>query len=280
MKQFLFGALPPVEKNLIDSADFNVPSLRVSLKSGCNEKCFYCHNEGVKRNSKDIIDTGIIINTVYMLRDFGLKKIKFTGGEPLLFQDISGLFYGIRHISDAGIYLTTNGTLIKKRIKELSPNIINKISVSMDTLDPVKYKLITGKNLLRDVLGGLKLLKKEGYNVEINTLLLKGINSDKTSLREIIDYSAVNGFDLQFIELTENINKTIYRKYYSDPIKTLKKVGFDFMTDNNNDRKFFKLGNIKITLCRAVKDLCDSSSGRCSGLRLLSDGSIKDFFYK
>lgn len=279
MKHFLFRGLLEAERGIFDRFEFKVPSLRISLKSACNENCFYCHNEGVPAGIEETIGVGDIVNTIYLLKNFGLKKVKLTGGEPLLFKDLRNLLLEIKHIADVDIYITTNGTLIKKRIKDLNPNIVDKISVSLDTLSPKKYRLITGKNFLKEVLSGIEMLKSEGFNIEINCLLLRGINSNPNDLNEIVSYCVKNCFDLQFIELSDTTNDSVYNTYYEDPIAALKKIGFDFTEEKHNDRKFFKVHKSKITFCKSVKDLCDSTEGRCSGLRLLPDGRLKDFFY-
>ncbi|MDA8053354.1 MAG: radical SAM protein [Deltaproteobacteria bacterium] len=280
MRPFLFRTFTGKEEFQTGKFEFKIPSLRISLAGNCNEKCFYCHNEGISSKMPQVIQTGDIINTIYSVKDYGLRKVKFTGGEPLLFKDLKNLLYSVKHIGDIDIFITTNGTLIKKRIKDLSPNIISKISVSLDTLNEENYKFITGKNLLNDVLSGLDLLKKNGYRVEIDNLLLKGLNTNKRSLKNMIDYCAKNQFDLQFIELSDKTTADIYGKYYADPIKTLRKIGLDFNAEKINDRKFFKINGIKATLCKNIKNLRESSSGRCSGLRLLPNGCLKDFFYE
>ena len=260
--------------------EFKIPSLRVSLTSRCNERCFYCHNEGVFKKMPSVIQTGDIINIIYLLREFGLKKVKFTGGEPLLFEDLKNLLYKIKHIANVELFITTNGTLIKKRIKDLSPNIINKVSVSLDTLDPDVYKYITGRNLLGEVISGLNMLKRNGYKVEINNLLLKNLNTSKKCLKNILDYCAENGFDLQFIEMSDKTVKPFYSKYYADPYKTLQRSGLDFKKDKSNDRQFFKIKGSRITLCKNVNDVCKSSGERCGGLRLLPNGVLKNFLYQ
>ncbi|MFW0884612.1 radical SAM protein [Candidatus Acidulodesulfobacterium sp. H_13] len=281
MKQYLFKAFDDIgDEYRRNRFEFKVPSLRVSLTGDCNENCFYCHNEGIPKKSSSIISTGDIINIIYALRGYGLKKIKFTGGEPLLFADLKNLLYKVKHISDISIFITTNGTLIKKRIKDLSPNIIKKISVSLDTLDAGIYKFITGKNMLEDVLAGINILKKDGYGVEIDNLLLKGLNTNKKCLKRIMDYCTGNGFDLQFIELSDKISAPYYLKYHADPIRILQKAGLNFDPERPNDRQFFRVNGVKMTVCRSIKDLNESSNGRCGGLRLLPNGFLKDFFYE
>ncbi len=260
--------------------EFRVPSLRVSLISKCNERCFYCHNEGISKKMPSVIQTGDIINTIYLLKEFGLKKVKITGGEPLLYEDLKNLLYKIKHIADVELLITTNGTLIKKRIKDLSPNIISKVSVSLDTLDPAVYKYITGKNLLGEVIAGLNMLKRNGYIVEINNLLLNSLNTSKKCLQNMINYCVENGFDLQFIEMSNKTVKPFYSKYYSEPYKTLQKGGLEFKAGASNDRQFFKIKGSKITLCKNVNDVGESSGERCGGLRLLPNGVLKNFLYE
>ncbi len=128
-------------------------------------------------------------------------------------------------------------------------------------------------------MSGLEMLKNYGYNVEIDTVLLKNINSSKLSLDKLINYCINQEFDLQFIELSNETNKTLYSKYYVDPYLTLKKAGLDFSNADTNDRQFFKIKNSKITLCKKVNDVCRSTGERCSGLRLLPNGILKDFYY-
>lgn len=279
MRRFLFDTLDGREYSRKGRFEFTVNSLRISLQGDCNESCVYCHNEGIPSKMPSVIRTGDIISTIYSIKDYGLRKVKFTGGEPLLFKDLKNLLYSVKHVGDIDIFITTNGTLIKKRIKDLSSNIISKISVSLDTLNEAKYKFISGKNLLKDVLAGLDLLKKNNYKVEIDNLLLKGLNTDKQSLKSMINYCVKNQFDLQFIELSDKTADNIYKKYYIDPIKALSRIDLDFTTEKLNDRKFFKINGAKITLCRHVKDLSESSNGRCSGLRLLPNGYLRDFSY-
>ncbi len=259
--------------------ELKISSLRISLRADCNEGCFYCHNEGIPSTMKSSLEIGDILNAIHSLKSLGLVKVKLTGGEPFLFKKLGELIYGIKHIGDIKIFITTNGTLIKKRISDISLGAIEKISVSLDTLDEKKYRMITGKNLLHEVLGGLKLLKERNYKVEIDCLLLKNVNNNKENIEDMIDYCSANNFNLQFIELSTLSAENIYKKYYIDPIKTFKKAGFDFRTDIYNDRKFIKYKNVKITLCRSVKNTALSSDGRCSGLRMLPNGQLRGFYY-
>ncbi|RZD16841.1 MAG: radical SAM protein [Candidatus Acididesulfobacter guangdongensis] len=285
MKNYLFnyyeGAFP-VNEELDDydaDKDFTINSLRISLTGECNEDCLYCHNEGISKSSKHSIEIENIISTIYSLKEFGLKKVKLTGGEPFLYKKIKQLIYAIKQIGDIDIFITTNGTLIDRRIDEISPSLIKKISISLDTLDEEKYRLLTGKNYYSKVIKGLETLREKNFNIEIDSVLLKSINTNKKDLLKIIDFCSLNNFNLQFIELSEAGNLNVYKKYYAEPINVLKKIGLDFNIDRYNDRKKIKYKGINITLCRSIKDVCLSSNGRCSGLRMLPDGQLTDFNY-
>jgi cyclic pyranopterin phosphate synthase len=259
--------------------EFKINSLRISLTGECNEDCFYCHNEGISKSSKYSLEIEHIISTIYSLKEFGLKKVKLTGGEPFLYKKIKQLIYAIKQIGDIDIFITTNGTLISKKINEISPSLIKKISISLDTLNEEKYKLITGKNFHKEIIEGLNILAEKNFNIEIDSILLNSINTNKKDILKLIDFCASNNFSLQFIELSNAGNLNFYKKYYADPLTVLKKVGFDFNTDKYNDRKIIKYKGINITLCRSVKDTCFSSNGRCTGLRMLPNGQLKDFNY-
>ena len=287
MKNYLFNYYEDVfpvksEMNYFshrNDNEFKINSLRISLTGECNENCFYCHNEGISKSSKCELEVEHIISTIYSLKEFGLKKVKLTGGEPFLYKKIKQLIYAIKQIGDIDIFITTNGTLINKRINEISPSLIKKISISLDTLNEKKYQLITGKNFHKEILEGLNILVEKNFNIEIDSILLKSINTNKKDLLQIIDFCVLKNFNLQFIELSNAGNLNFYKKYYAEPSAVLKKVGFDFNIDKYNDRKIIKYKGINITLCRSVKDICFSSNGRCSGLRMLPNGQLKDFNY-
>ena len=285
MKNYLFnyyeGAFPAdAELDYYDAGkEFTINSLRISLTGECNEDCLYCHNEGISKSSKHSLEIENIISTIYSLKEFGLKKVKLTGGEPFLYKKIKQLIYAIKQIGDIDIFITTNGTLINKRIDEISPSLVKKISISLDTLDEEKYRLLTGKNYYSKVIKGLEALREKNFNVEIDSVLLKSINTNKKDLLKIVDFCSSNNFNLQFIELSEAGDSNVYKKYYAEPVSVLKKIGLDFNIDKYNDRKIIRYKGINITLCRSIKDVCLSSNGRCSGLRMLPDGQLTDFNY-
>ncbi len=285
MKNYLFnyyeGAFPVgAELDYYDAdKEFTINSLRISLTGECNEDCLYCHNEGISKSSKHSLEIENIISTIYSLKEFGLKKVKLTGGETFLYKKIKQLIYAIKQIGDIDIYITTNGTLINKRIDEISPSLVKKISISLDTLDEEKYRLLTGKNYYSKVIKGLEALREKNFNIEIDSVLLKSINTNKKDMLKIIDFCSSNNFNLQFIELSETGNLNVYKKYYAEPVSVLKKIGLDFNIDKYNDRKIIRYKGINITLCRSIKDVCLSSNGRCSGLRMLPDGQLTDFNY-
>lgn len=129
----------------------------------------------------------------------GLKHLRFTGGEPLLRKDLLGL---IKRISASGLKrlsLTTNGYLLGGLYKELKSSGINRINISLDTLKRDRFKKITGRDSLTEVLDAVKRCAESGFDdVRLNVLLLKGRNDDE--VMDFVDFASSFGLDVRFIE--------------------------------------------------------------------------------
>jgi cyclic pyranopterin phosphate synthase len=133
----------------------------------------------------------------------GVKKLRITGGEPLVRRDIMTFFRTISRHLDSGaldeLTLTTNGSQLAKFAPDLAALGIKRINVSLDTLDADKFAAITRWGRLDQVKAGLEAAKRAGLRVKINTVALKGFNEDE--LFDLVDWCAAEGFDLTFIEV-------------------------------------------------------------------------------
>ena len=136
---------------LIDRFGRVIKHLRLSVTSRCNLNCIYCHREG--ESSKDEMDVEEIEKICRAFYELGVRKIKVTGGEPLIRNDIIEIVAGMPPFDD--ISLVTNGTLLAKRAQELKEAGLNRINISLDTLKEDRYKLITGRKLLKRVIEGI-----------------------------------------------------------------------------------------------------------------------------
>jgi len=184
---------------------FNRPInyLRISVTDRCNLRCIYClPPEGINLLPHGEILTYEEIATVARLAaELGINKVRLTGGEPLVrakLPELVGMLAEIGTIDD--ISLTTNGTLLKKYAGELKRACLNRVNVSLDSLNRDKFKRITRREKLGEVLRGIEASRACGLNpVKVNMVVMRGINDD-----EIVDFAKLtitDGWHVRFIEL-------------------------------------------------------------------------------
>lgn len=133
----------------------------------------------------------------------GVRKLRITGGEPLVRRDIMTFFRGMSRHLDSGalqeLTLTTNGSQLARFADDLYSCGVRRVNVSLDTLDPAKFQKITRWGRLQQVLDGIEAARRVGLKIKINTVALKDFNEDE--LFPLIDWCAAQGFDLTFIEV-------------------------------------------------------------------------------
>ena len=189
--------------NLIDPFGRTVNYLRVSVTDRCDFRCVYCMSEDMtflpKKDLLSLEELEIVCNTFI---DMGVKKIRLTGGEPLVRKNIMQLINNLG--SKVGksldeLTITTNGSQLKKMASDLYKAGVRRLNISMDSLDELKFKLITRWGNLNNVLEGLEIAKKEGLKIKINTVALKGVNEDE--LDKMLIWCGEMGFDMTIIEV-------------------------------------------------------------------------------
>jgi GTP 3',8-cyclase len=185
-----------------DSCNREINYLRLALTRACNLRCDYCMPTGqlcVARQDELSFDQfmAIIKGGAHM----GIKKVRLTGGEPLLYPQLIRLVESIKSTPGIeSVHITTNGTLLKGLASDLVAAGLDSINISMDTLDGEKYKRITRGGSLESVLAGIKALDKLNFHrIKINTVLMKGVNDDE--VESLIDWAVQNGKILRFIEM-------------------------------------------------------------------------------
>jgi cyclic pyranopterin phosphate synthase len=186
-----------------DSHGRNIDYLRVSVTDRCNLRCIYCMpEEGIKKQEhKDILRFEEIVKVVRAAVTLGVKKVRYTGGEPLILRGIDKLIYEtsrLRTIED--IALTTNGVLLSQMAGELKKAGLKRVNISLDTLDRDKFERITRMGDLNTVLDGIHKCISIGLNpVKINTVLMRGINH--TEVNDFINLTRELPVEIRFIEL-------------------------------------------------------------------------------
>lgn len=189
---------------LVDTFGRKIEYIRVSVTKQCNFRCQYCMPD----TPDDFKDDSLIPleKTLEFLKiaiDEGVKKIRITGGEPLLRDDLSEFIASLRAYSPTlELALTTNGFFLKKYAKSLKDAGLDRLNVSLDTLNPTKLRLISKRDALPQVLEGLEEAKKIKLPIKINMVPLKSINDDE--VLDMLDYCLENDFFLRYIEFMEN----------------------------------------------------------------------------
>ncbi|WP_322097379.1 GTP 3',8-cyclase MoaA [Pelagibius sp. Alg239-R121] len=189
---------------LIDPFQRTINYLRISVTDRCDFRCAYCMSEDMSFLPKsEVLSLEELERLSSTFVRLGVKKLRLTGGEPLVRRDIMHLFRGLsRHLKSGELEeltVTTNGSQLTRFADEMADLGVRRINVSLDTLDPHKFAAITRWGKFDKVMAGLQAAKQAGLKVKINTVALKGVNDDE--IDRLISWCGDEGFDLTFIEV-------------------------------------------------------------------------------
>lgn len=260
---------------MIDSFGRNIDYLRISLCDRCNMRCLYCmKEEGItKFRHEDILPFEKIEMIVKALAKLGIKKVRLTGGEPLLRSDIEKLCMMLKKIEGIKeLCLTTNGYLLKDKAKTLKEAGVDRINISLDSLDKDKYFKITRGADLETVLDAIKEAKKY-FKIKINTVLLKGFSDGE--IDDFIAFAKNNQVDVRFIELMPIGVAKDFKDLLLDPEEVLDQNSLLEKTELiEGVAKIYKIKDSSAKI-GAISALSHSFCEKCDRLRLTSDGYLK-----
>lgn len=209
-----------------DSFARNIGYLRLSVTSRCNLNCMYCAaGESNCRISADEMSADEILEIARGASLAGFTKIRLTGGEPLIRDDITQICRGIRKIGQIKeLCLTTNGVGLASAAHDLRDSGVSGVNISIDSADPDVLRRITGRACLDDVVAGIEAAVSAGFeSVKLNAVLLKGVNDDAQSIRRLAGFVLKYPVDLRFIELMPAKKKDFsYSGYFSGSEAVLK----------------------------------------------------------
>jgi cyclic pyranopterin phosphate synthase len=191
-------------KPLIDPFARAITYLRVSVTDRCDFRCVYCMAEEMTFLPKaDLLTLEEMDRLCSAFVARGVKKLRLTGGEPLVRRNIMWLFRRLARHLDSGaleeLTVTTNGSQLAKYADELAALGVRRINVSIDTLDPKKFEAITRWGKLDKVLEGVAAAKRAGLRIKINAVALRGVNDDE--FNRLVEWCGAEGHDLTFIEV-------------------------------------------------------------------------------
>jgi cyclic pyranopterin phosphate synthase len=188
---------------LIDPFGRHVTYLRVSVTDRCDFRCSYCMSEHMTfLPKKDLLSLEELDRVCSAFVAKGVRKLRITGGEPLMRKNILWLFRALsRHLGSGALdelTLTTNGSQLPKYAQQLKDAGVRRINISLDTLDARRFKAITRWGDLGQVMAGIDAADKAGLEIKLNAVALKGLNEDEFDA--LIAFAHGRGFDLTLIE--------------------------------------------------------------------------------
>ena len=187
--------------SLIDQCNREIKYLRLSVTDRCDLRCFYCMPKGFEgyEEPEDWLNFDEIERVIASFTRLGVSAVRLTGGEPLVRQNLPELAKRLAAIPGLDdLSLSTNATRLAKHAQALHDSGVSRINVSLDTVDPVKFKNIT-QGKLEKVISGLLKAKAVGLDpIKINMVVMKGVNDD--DVEEMVNFCLENDFTLRFIE--------------------------------------------------------------------------------
>ena len=274
-------------KPIKDSLGRPLKDLRISVMDRCNFRCTYCmpeekyHSKFKFLPSKQRLPFGDILRIAKNFVSLGVDKIRITGGEPLLRANLADLIGDLSHVDGIrDIALTTNGVLLAKYASELKAAGLNRVTVSLDSIDPNEFKTMTsGRGSLDRVLAGIEEAQVARLkNIKVNAVIKRGSNDQK--ILELVEHFRSTPIVLRFIEYMDVGNINHWKKSETVPSREIVKlIGAKWPLEGVEpnyegevaSRYRFKDGKGELGFISSVtKPFC----GSCSRARLSSDGKL------
>lgn len=271
----------------VDPFNRKITYIRVSVTDRCNLRCIYCTplKDLKLLDHADILSYEEILKVIRIATDLGIKKVRLTGGEPLLRRNFVHLVESACRISGIeDVSITTNGVLLKDMAGPLLEAGIRRINVSLDTLNPLKYTKITRRECFDAVWKGLQVAEAVGFSpIKVNVVVIRGVNDNE--LLRFADLSVQKPYRVRFIEympIGRDCDWTPEKYVPSDEMKSkLKTFGRLYKVshsihDGPAERYRFESANGEIGFISALSHhFCPS----CNRLRLTADGKLRSCLF-
>lgn len=256
--------------------------LRISLTDNCNFRCFYCMPEEDYdfTPASRLMQPEEILKLASVFVAEGVKKIRLTGGEPLVRKDAGAIILALAQLP-VELVMTTNGTRIAEMLPILLEAGIKTINISLDTLQPEKFLLITRRDLFHQVRSNIELLLQHKFTVKINVVVMKGLNEDE--IKDFIQWTKHHPVQVRFIEFMPfNGNKWTSNQMFSlDEILQEITQNFAFIPvkgEAHDTAKHFMIpgheGSFSI-ISTMTAPFCST----CNRMRLTADGKLKNCLF-
>ncbi len=267
---------------VVDVYNRPLKDLRISVTDRCNFRCTYCMplDEYEWIDKKEILTFEEIARLARLFVGLGVEKIRLTGGEPLVRQNLDQLVAKLSAIEELkDLCLTTNGALLAEKIDALKAAGLKRLNVSVDTLNPEKFARMTKRGELKKVLQGIFAAKQRGVQrIKLNAVVERGVNDD--DIIPLVEFSRKNGFAIRFIEYMDvgNANnwsstKLVSKREILEKITSrfpLREIGRDQGSAPSVDYEFVDgRGDVGV-IASVTEPFCSS----CTRIRLTADGKV------
>ena len=271
------------EQKLVDGMGRTIVNLRISVTDRCNFRCTYCMPaDNVEFMSRDKLLTFEEITRIARIgAGMGIKRLRLTGGEPLMRKDLPALVSMLTQIEGIDdVAMTTNAFFLKEHAKALKEAGLKRLNISLDALDPEKFRDVNRRDCLKEVLEGMRVSSEIGFkSIKVNAVAMK--NFSETEIMRLIEMGRSDGFEIRFIEFMpldsdqiwerdkvlfgHEILDIIRKKYELIPIENSLEIG---PASEYN----FADGKGRIGIITAVSNpFCD----HCNRIRMTADGKLR-----
>lgn len=258
----------------------NIDYLRISVTDNCNLRCIYCMGE--KNNKFLNLDEKLTNEEIYKIvcefSKLGIKKIRITGGEPLVRKDILKLIEDINKIDGIEeIYITTNGILLLDYIETLAKNGVKGVNISLDSLKYDRFKNITRGGELNKVLKAIDKCIENNIKVKLNTVIIDEINKDE--ILDFVNLTITKPIDIRFIELMPIGEGKKFKPVTNSEILSIIKNKYKNLKEFKREKssgpaKYIKIDN-SIGKVGFISAISNCFCSECNRIRLTPDGFLK-----
>ena len=268
---------------MFDHINRRIEYLRISITDRCNLRCVYCMpEEGVPAlRHGEVLSYEEIIRIVRVAAGAGIKKVRLTGGEPLIRKDVASLIRQIAAVPGIeDLALTTNGILLEKMAGEQAQAGLKRINVSLDSLVPERFEKLTRGADLSAVLSGIAMAERAGFlPIKINMVPIHGLNADE--IQDFARLTLAKPWHIRFIEFMPigaramwDETKVVKTREVMDAISALGELEPVESRENDGPARHFRLPGAK-GLLGFISPLTAHFCGTCNRLRLTADGKLR-----
>lgn len=272
-----------VKDGLKDGLGRDITYLRVSVTEQCNLACVYCkpRTGSLERAEAPAMSRNEVVQLVKVFTSLGIRKVRLTGGEPLLRRDLETIIAGISPEVEGRVHLTTNGIHLARRARSLRDAGLSGVNVSLDAADRATFERLTGKDGLGRVLAGLEAARSVGLKTKLNAVVLRGWNEDQ--ILPLARLAQQDGIQVRFIEFMPYQGNGWGQDQFMSAAEILRTIQDGLGTELEEEpglgleegpARLFKIpgsqGKVGV-ISTLSADFCD----RCNRVRLTSRGELK-----